>query len=64
MKRYQYSSSIEEFSRGDSYSIYGKIVSNDEYDIARLQQDAWIYEIELLQEALKPYEWTKCYWKF
>jgi len=56
--RHQYSSSIKEFSTGDSYSIYGKIVSGDEYDIARLQQDAWIYEIELLQHVLQPYDGT------
>jgi hypothetical protein len=58
MKRHQFNSSIQDFKLEDSSMIYGKIVHNDEYDIARLQQDAWIYEIKLLQEVLKPYEGT------
>jgi len=58
MKRHQYSSKLKDFNQDNPNSIFGNIVSNDEFDIVRLQQDAWIYEIKLLQDVLQPYEGT------
>jgi len=52
MTRSFYSDSVESFIHTNSYTIFGKIVSNDGFSSDDLQKNTWKAEIEILKREL------------
>lgn len=52
MSRAYYSSSVEAFLGKDTYSIFGEILSNDQFASDDLQKNTWKKEIEILKREL------------
>src|SRR5262245_19663622 len=55
MKRYYYGDSVGGFLAADRDTILGALTANHEYPLAPDQRDAWLTQIELLQNTLVPY---------
>ena len=56
MKRAYYSNSIKEFLKQDEITIFGEIVSNDQFSAQDLQKNTWKREIEILKRELSYFE--------
>lgn len=56
MKRAYYSNSIKEFLKQDELTIFGEIVSNDQFSAQDLQKNTWKREIEILKRELSYFE--------
>jgi hypothetical protein len=56
MKRDYYSDSIKIFLKSSSDEILGKLTRNSDFDLGQNQRDAWVEEINILQEILHSYE--------
>jgi hypothetical protein len=56
MKREYYSDSISNFIDLTPETILGILAKNSEFDVGKLQLDAWLEEIKILQAILKPHE--------
>ena len=55
MRREYYSDTIENFLRSMPTAILGELVKNNDFALVQTQRDAWLEEINILQEALQPY---------
>lgn len=53
--RYFYNNTIASFLRQNEDEIFGLLSRNDEYDTMSTQKFAWIDEIRLLKDVLRPY---------
>lgn len=53
--RYFYNNTIASFLRQNEDEIFGLLSRNDEYDTMSTQKSAWIEEIRLLKDVLRPY---------
>lgn len=56
MKRAYYSNNIKEFLKQDELTIFGEIVSNDQFSAQDLQKNTWKREIEILKRELSYFE--------
>ena len=56
MKRAYYSNNIKEFLKQDEITIFGEIVSNDQFSAQDLQKNTWKREIEILKRELSYFE--------
>ncbi len=56
MKREYYSDSISNFLRSSVEDILGILARNNDFALIQTQRNAWVAEIEILHEVLKPYE--------
>jgi hypothetical protein len=56
LKRAYYSNSIKEFLKQDETTIFGEIVSNDQFSAQDLQKNTWKREIEILKRELSYFE--------
>lgn len=56
MKREYYSNSIQNFIESDVNEILGILSRNNEFDLGQSQRDAWLFEINFLQNVLFSYE--------
>ena len=56
MKRAYYSNSIKEFLKQDEITIFGEIVSNDQFSAQDLQKNTWKREIEILKREFSYFE--------
>ena len=56
MKRAYYSNSIKEFLKQDELTIFGEIVSNNQFSAQNLQKNTWKREIEILKRELSYFE--------
>jgi len=56
LKRAYYSNSIKEFLKQDELTIFGEIVSNDQFSAQDLQKNTWKREIEILKRELSYFE--------
>lgn len=52
---YYYANFITDFVREPVDSVLGKLASRSTFDLKQTERDAWIEEIEILANALKPY---------
>jgi len=55
MKREYYFNQIDSFLGEDVFEILGKLTDKNDFDLGQNQRNAWIEEINILQEVLKPY---------
>ena len=55
MRREYYSDTIANFLIGTPNEILGELVNNNDFALEQTQRDAWLEEINILQEALQPY---------
>lgn len=56
LKRAYYSNNIKEFLKQDEITIFGEIVSNDQFSAQDLQKNTWKREIEILKRELSYFE--------
>lgn len=56
MERYYYLRDIENFIEDDPNYILGKITKNNEFNLEKLQRDAWIEQINILKDNLSDYK--------
>ncbi len=56
MKREYYSDSIFNFLQSSTEGILGILARNNDFALIQTQRDAWIAEIEIFHEVLKPYK--------
>lgn len=56
MERYYYLRDIENFIEDDTNYILGKITKNNEFNLEKLQRDAWIEQINILKDNLSDYK--------
>src|SRR4030067_2834440 len=56
MKREYYSGSISNFLRSSTEQILGILALNNDFALIQTQRGAWVTEIEIRHEILKPYE--------
>ena len=56
MEREYYSDTISNFLKTIPDEILGRLVKNNDFALEQTQRDAWIEEINILQETLKPYK--------
>lgn len=56
MTRHYYSDFIGAFCKTTPENILGSLTLNNEFSTERTQTDAWLFQIELLQEVLKDFE--------
>ena len=55
MKREYYSDSITDFLAKETDAIVGALARSSSFDIATLQNDAWVAEVSILKQVLAPY---------
>jgi len=55
MKREYYSNSIALFIKSDTNEILGQLTRNSDFDVGQSQRDAWIEQINILQNILSDY---------
>lgn len=55
MQREYYSNSIESFIKSTPDEILGKLTRNGDFDLVQTQRDAWLVEIDILQNILASY---------
>jgi hypothetical protein len=55
MKREYYSNSIAHFIKSDTNKILGQLTRNSDFDVGKNQRDAWIEQINILQNILADY---------
>lgn len=55
-RREYYSDSIQGFLRTSPDAILGKLAQNCQFDLAQTQRDAWLEEITILREVLRPHQ--------
>ncbi|WOC53000.1 hypothetical protein BPO_2353 [Bergeyella porcorum] len=53
MNRSYYNSSITNFIKEDSNSIFGKLSKNNQHTLEDLQKNAWLKQIEILKHSIK-----------
>jgi hypothetical protein len=53
MKRFYYSDKIEDFCKAERENILGHLSMESQHAIESPQMNAWVYQIEILQETLK-----------
>jgi hypothetical protein len=53
MKRYFYSAAIEKFCNSSKQEILGALAQYNEFSLEQTQKDAWIIQIDILQQVLK-----------
>lgn len=56
MKREYYSNSISNFLRSSTEEILGILALNNDFALIQTQRGAWVAEIDILRDALTPYE--------
>lgn len=56
MKREYYSDLIKNFIFASSAEILGKLAVNNDFALIQTQRDAWVAQIDILRDALAPYE--------
>lgn len=56
MKREYYSNSISNFLRSSTEEILGILALNNDFALIQTQRSAWVAEIDILRDALTPYE--------
>ena len=56
MNRAYYSDTIHNFLNTPSDGILGKLTRGNDFSLEQTQRDAWLEEIEILSEALRPYQ--------
>ncbi len=56
MKREYYSDSITNFLKTKQDEILGKLTRNSDFDLGQNQRDAWVEEINILQNILTHYK--------
>jgi hypothetical protein len=56
MKREYYSDTIDNFLKTSSNEIIGELVKNNDFPLEKTQTDAWLEEIDILQNALKSFK--------
>jgi len=56
MKREYYSDSITNFLDASSDEILAHLVRSNEFSLEQTQRDAWLEEINILKQALRPYQ--------
>lgn len=56
MKREYYTDSISSFLRSSTEEILGILALNNDFALIQTQRGAWVAEIEILREALTPYD--------
>ena len=56
MKREYYSDTISNFLRSSIEEVIGKLALNNDFALIQTQRGAWVKEIEILREVLKPHE--------
>ena len=56
MKREYYSDSLGNFKKATSNEIFGLLATNNNFALEQTQRDAWLEEINILQEILNPYQ--------
>lgn len=56
MKREYYSDSISNFLKSTTEELLGILAGNTDFALIQTQRDAWVAEIEILQEILKSFE--------
>lgn len=56
MKREYYSDSISNFLRSSTEEILGILALNNDFSLIQTQRGAWVAQIEILRDALTPYE--------
>lgn len=55
LKRHYYSDSITRFLKSTDVEILGKLAMNNDFSLEQTQRNAWLAEINILQEALSSY---------
>jgi hypothetical protein len=55
MRRYYHSDSIAAFLETNPHTILGSLLDANEYPLEMTQRDAWLAEIQILQDVLVPY---------
>jgi len=55
MRREYYSDAIADFLKSTPNEILGKLVQSNDFALEQTQRDAWLEEINILQNVLKPY---------
>ena len=58
MTRHYYSDYISSFCNTSPEEILGALTLNNEFSTERTQTDAWLQQIEILQDILKDFEGT------
>jgi hypothetical protein len=58
MTRSYYRATLSEFLAASSNEILGVLTGNSDFPVVEEQRDAWIVEIQLLQDVLKKYDGT------
>jgi len=56
MRREYYSDTIANFLQTDKNTILGKLAQSSEFALEQTQRDAWLEEIKILQDTLKPHK--------
>src|SRR3989338_7560868 len=56
MKREYYSDSISNFLRSSTEEVFGALAFNNDFALIQTQRGAWVAQIEILHEVLKPYQ--------
>ena len=56
MKRYYYSDTISIFCKTGSTQVLGQLAENNEFSLEQTQRDAWVQEINILQDVLLDYQ--------
>jgi len=64
MTRSYYSNSISDFLTEDSDKILGQLIRNHNFATENLQRNAWIKQIEILKNTLKPFANGQIYFEF
>ena len=56
MRREYYSDTIAGFLKSAPNETLGKLVQGNNFALEQTQRDAWLTEIDILQQALQPYQ--------
>jgi Uncharacterized conserved protein (DUF2075) len=56
MKREYYSDTVSNFLRSTNDEILGKLVKSNEFALEQTQRDAWLEEIRILKNAIRPHK--------
>lgn len=64
MSRSYYSNSISDFLTEDVNKILGQLIRHHNFAVESLQRNAWIKQIEILKNELKPFNYGQIYFEF
>ena len=56
MERYFFRDTIQGFIKENPQVILGELTKNNPFSLISTQRDAWIYQIQILKEALQNFE--------